>query len=163
MSYFLRQARRSIWSGDAEVSEERRASALGSFARRDVDTDGVSVYAVEDERQVQLVVANYACAKKERGKMDLLRLEDDEVARFGATTPAGDVTHVRPASALHYVLDWTPEQLAQLVEHLLEQRRAARRFSPRDVLNAVLALDPQDVVEGEHRDWVLQLKGAQTS
>jgi hypothetical protein len=163
MRYFLRQARRSIWTGEAEVTEERRARAVGSFARRDVDTDGVSVYAIKDERQMQLVVANYACAKKEHGTLDLLTLEDDEVTRFGAATPAFDMAHVRPASALHYVLDWTPEQLAQLVKHLLEQRRAARRFSPREVLNAVLALDPQDVVEGEHREWVLKLKGAQTS
>ena len=158
MAYLLRQARQSVWTGDANVDDDRRRNAQASFARRPEDTDGISVYHVESDAQSLLVVATLACAKMEDGKLDLLRLEDNEVSRFGVMTPVLGTTPVRSANSLHGVLDWMPEALAQLVELLLAAARRSQRYNPRAVRDAVVALREDDVEPGEHRDWVLRLK-----
>lgn len=156
MSFLLRQARRSAWSGEEDVTEERRAAALASFGRRPEDTDGVSVFAVAGEADVALVVAAIACTKREVGTIDLLRLEDDEVTRFGSISESEGRTAVLPANPLHRVLNWTPEKLAELVSHLLVLRRKATRHSPGAVVAVLLALPPTDVEEGIARDWLVK-------
>jgi hypothetical protein len=158
MPYLLRQARVSAWSGEPTVTDERRRQAHASFERRAEDTDGISVYRVEDESHALLVVATLACAKMEDGKLDLLFLEDAEVTRFGPVRPILGTTPVRSANPLHGVLDWESALLVQLVESLLAACRKSRRYQTRDVRAAVVALDADDIEWGEHRDWVLQMK-----
>jgi hypothetical protein len=130
VAYFLRQARRSAWTGEAEVSAERRADAIASFGRRAEDTDGVSIFSIGQDTHVQVVVAAIACGKREANKIDLLKLEDQEVARFGPVTTVIGTLPVRTANPLHRVLDWTPEQLERLVDHLLGAARQPTRSSP---------------------------------
>lgn len=158
MPYLLRQARKSIWTGEEVVLEDRRHAAIGSFARREEDTDGVSIYAIDADGDELLIVAALACQKMEKGKMDLLRLEDAELAQFGSVVAAVGTTPIARANQLHRTLDWPPETLVRLVEHLLASRRASTRFPPRQVLEALLALDAAEVEGGPHRDWVLELK-----
>jgi hypothetical protein len=159
MAYLLRQTRQTAWTGDAEVTEDRRAAAHATFSLRDVDTDGVSMYATANDQQERLVVAAYACQKKEGpNKLDLLRLTDEEVERFGFVTREHGTMAVRSVNPLHRVLAWTPELLRQLVEDLLARGTRTKRYPIREVTNAVAELDPEDVDEGPHRDWVIKIR-----
>jgi hypothetical protein len=159
MSYLLRQARRAAWSGEEHVENERRAHARASFGRREEDSDGVSIFASSEESHPTLVVAAIACGKRETGKMDLLRVEEEEIALFGQVTPILGVTPVKPANRLHRVLDWNDEQLSGLVDCLLARKRRSTRYPDAEVRNAVLSLNPLDVDEGPWRDWVVKLHG----
>jgi hypothetical protein len=154
MSYLLRQARRSAWNGDEQVGDDRRAEAHASFGRRDEDSDGVSIFAISAENHPTLVVAALACGKRETGKIDLLQVEEDEIALFGQATTILGNTPVRTANQLHRVLDWDSQQLARLVDCLLAKRRRSTRYSDAAVRRAVMGLDLPDVEEGPSRDWV---------
>jgi len=158
VSFLLRQARRSTWSGDEEVTEERRVAAVASFGRRPEDTDGISVFAVKDEAEVALVVAALACTKREIGPVDLLRLEDDEVTRSGVVTDCAGNTAVLSANPLHRVLNWPPEKLAELVSHLLAMKRRSTRHNPAAVVAALLTLTPADVEAGAAREWLAKIR-----
>jgi hypothetical protein len=152
--FLIRQARRSIWTGEEVVQESRRIDARATFARRPVDTDGVSMFAIDHDEQVELVVAAYACSKMDCDKIDLLRIEDDEIVAFGEVCRVGGTTPVPAANALHRVLDWTDEALARLVDLLLEKRRKSTRYPANRVRAAVLRLGPNGVDDGPHRAWV---------
>ena len=162
VSFLLRQARRSTWSGDEEVTEERRAAALASFARRPEDTDGISVFSVTSDAEVSLVVAAIACTKREIGTIDLLRLEQEDVTRFGSISDSAGKTAVLAANPLHRVLDWPPEKLAELVHHLLSRRAKSTRHNQAAVIAALLALTLSDVEDGASREWVVRTQQAKT-
>jgi hypothetical protein len=159
MAYLLRQSRQRIWSGEEEITDERRGHAIAAFSRRDVDVDGVSLFSAETREEELLIVAAYACQKKEGpNKLDLLHLEHSEVERFGVVTPDPGSMALRRVNPLHRLLVWTPEVLKQFVEDLLARRRQTKRYSPSEVTAAVASLEPEDVEEGPHRDWVLKIK-----
>jgi hypothetical protein len=163
MAYLLRQTRQRIWSGEEEVTDERREQAIAAFSRRDVDSDGVSLFAAANTEEELLIVAAYACQKKEGpNKLDLLHLEDAEVERFGVVTPDNGSMALRKVNPLHRLLVWTPEALRELVDDLLARRRRTTRYSPSTVTAAVAALDPEDFEAGPHRDWVLKIRERHT-
>ena len=160
MSYLVRNSRQTIWTGDEQVTEERRADAIATFSRRDVDTDGVSLFAVENDTEERLIVAAYACQKREGpNKLDILRLNNSEVEQFGAVTVDNDAgLAVRSVNRLHRALAWSEEDLRRLVDRLLEIRQRTTRYTPAQVTDAVVALDLEDVEDGPHREWVLKVK-----
>ncbi|MGA2451357.1 MAG: hypothetical protein ABTD50_22085 [Polyangiaceae bacterium] len=121
------------------------------------------MFAVDEEPHVLLVVAAYACTKMEVGTIDLLRVDEAELTRFGDVAPIQGTTPVTSANALHRALDWTSDDLVRLVDHLLVAHRQSTRYAPRQVLRAVIGLDPTDVQEGEHRDWVLSQRSEESA
>jgi hypothetical protein len=155
VTYLLRQTRQSIWT------DRDRGRALESFARRDTDGDGISLFEVDSPEEERLVVAAYACQKCEGpNKLDLLHLSNEEISPFGLVTVAEGEMAVHLVNRLHRVLDWSESVLENFVDSLLTRQPHVTRYKTGEVTAAVRALDPYDVAEGTHRQWVLKIQGA---
>jgi hypothetical protein len=152
MSYLLRRTRRGAWVGDKRSRDE----AVREFERTDADTDGLSVFEVENDEQRAAVVAAIACERQNTNRVDLLEVERDVIERYGVVqnTPDKGTTPVPAANALHCSLDWDVETLRRFAEDLFAEGRAPREHSAAAVRAAVRRLDPNGVLGDEAQAFV---------
>ena len=152
MSYLLRRTRRAVWVGGTRS----RDAAVREFERTDADTDGLSVFEVENDEQRAAVVAAIACERQNTNRVDLLEVERDVIERYGVVqnTPDKGTTPVPAANALHCSLDWDVETLRRFAEDLFAEGRAPREHSAAAVRAAVRRLDPNGVLGDEAQAFV---------
>ena len=152
MSYLLRRTRRAVWVGGTRS----RDAAVREFERTDADTDGLSVFEVENDEQRSAVVAAIACERQRMSRVDLLEVERDVIERYGVVqnTPDKGTTPVPAANALHCSLDWDAETLRRFAEDLFAEGRAPREHSAAAVRAVVRRLDPDGVLGDEAQAFV---------
>ncbi|SRR6266545_1159364 len=99
MSFLLRRTRRAVWIG----AGRDREAAIREFERRDEDTDGLSVFEVEDEGERLTIVAAIACERENCDRVDLIEMERAFVEQYGQVkpTPEKGTTPVPEANQKH--------------------------------------------------------------
>jgi len=158
MGVLLRLTKQTVWSG-APADAARRDEAVKTFQRREEDTDGLSVYEIENDAERELVIAAVACDRlNEKKPIDLLEVPRELVERYGAIEVTEGTTHVPAANKLHRSLDWDAATLEHLAESLFEAQATARRYRAADIRAAVRKLDVEAVVGEEVKAFVRDLK-----
>ena len=138
--------------------DDQRARAVKTFERRDVDTDGVSVFEVEDERDRSLVVAAIACARVDDKPVDFIEVSRDVIEEYGPITRTPGTLPVPAANVLHRCLDWDAETLRRLAEDLCEAKVVGRRVASKEVRALVATLDPSEVTVEESVAFIVRMR-----
>jgi hypothetical protein len=152
MSFLLRRTRKAAWVGEAR----RREDAVGEFARSEQDTDGLSVFEVDNAEQRAMVVAAFACERLKTDRIDFIEVERATLERYGevAKTPERGTMAVATVNALHCSLDWDPSRLRRLAEDLFDQGHAPAEVRRDEVRAALRLIDAEAVVGDEARAFV---------
>lgn len=160
MSFLLRRATYAAWQGVRPASDDQRNAAHADFTLSEADTDGLSLFEVEDDMERRLVVAAIACGRKNTGNIDLLEITDAEIKAFGEASRTPGTSPVARANELHRSLAWEQPTLLALADRLLVRGCQAIRYKKADVKAAVAALVMADVEPGPAREWVATLRSA---
>lgn len=148
----------AAWQGKWPVADGERADSYDDFTLREVDTDGLSLFAVDTENERLLVVAAIACERKKVGNVDLLEISDEHIMDLGEAVPTPGTFALMPVNALHRSFAWEQARLNQLVDRLLELRCKAVRYKKVEVTAALTQIELEDVESGPHRDWLVSIK-----
>jgi hypothetical protein len=160
MSFLLRRTRKSVWVGDARNREE----AAQEFQRSEQDTDGLSIYEVENDEERRSVAAGVACQRGNCSRIDFIEISREVVERYGtiSSTPKNGTTPVPKANAMHCSLDWDNATLRRMAEYIFDQKIELRVFAPQDVRAALGLLDATAVV-GELAQAFVQAEQAKST
>jgi hypothetical protein len=114
MSFLLRRTRKAAWMDATRDRED----AVREFERREEDTDGLSVFAVDTEEERLTIVAAIACEREKCDRVDLIEVERSFVETYGpvTATPEKGTTPVPEANSRHCSLDWEAPALRRMAE-----------------------------------------------
>lgn len=158
MAILLRQNEEGDMGGRA-TDDGRREDAIDTFRRRDVDTDGLSVFEVSTDEERDLVVAAIACSRASDNPVDLLEIPRAVIESYGAIAVTPGNTPVSAANRLHRSLDWDAAMLQRLAIDLFNAGAQATRVKSADVRSAVRRL-AADAVEGERAKTFVDVQRA---
>jgi hypothetical protein len=156
--FFLRRVAFASWQGQSPVNDEQRAAGRRDFVLSDADTDGLSVFEVQEDVERRLIVAAIACRRRNLANVDLLEIADAEIRTLGEVVQTPGDYPVARANRLHRSLPWEQSTLNALADRLLDAPRRAARYRRADVKAAVTSLTMEDVDSGPYREWLASVK-----
>lgn len=148
MGILLRLTKLSVWTGQPDP--QQRAAAIDAFRRRDVDTDGLSLFEYETTDDLNTILGAIACMRETVDKpIDLLHIEREVIERIGGIDVTDGDTPVPRANKLHRSLNWSESELIKLAEQLFDGKQKAKRYKPAEVRQAVACLEDVTTSEAE--------------
>jgi hypothetical protein len=154
VAFFLRLAKKSVWTSELPVTPERRTAGRQTFERRAVDTDGVSLFEVTECDHVSLVIAAIASGRENLDPVDVLPIPNDLLHEFGTTSVVMGDTPIPAGNNLHRCLEWEGDALTALADRLLDLGQAAFRFAKKDIRIALRDLPLEEISDTGTREFV---------
>jgi hypothetical protein len=168
----LRRVRPTEWNPSQPLPQAELTKMLGQFAL-DKDESGLSMWAVDDDESLNVVLAGLACgwAKhnslsgqnyKSPGAIVVLEIDNDLVLRDGPITamPGTAITPLTRSHPYHVELQWPQPKLDSLAKCLGEVlQMKATRYVPSRVIQALwtIALDDLEPSETDLRSWLAKV------
>jgi hypothetical protein len=158
--FFVRRVTFARWQGHLPATDEDRAAGRRDFVLGEADTDGLSLFEVDEEADRRLVLAAVACGRRNLSTVDLLEITDPEIRAFGTAVATPGGYPVARANRLHRSLPWEQAMLNALADHLQDLGRRAVCHARTQVKAAVAELAIDEVDAGPHREWLTSLTAA---
>ena len=151
MKAFLRRVRKGKWDRDAPPLRHR-----DDFIRRPGDTDGLSLFEVEssDPQTWTDVVAAIALDGRDDRRIDLLRIDEDDLQSFTSPAPSQGGCCVESVNQAHRALDWEQAHLHDLADHLRRVGRQPLSFSTPKIRAVLLSFDTARITDPDAVGWL---------